>query len=115
MANVPGSVEWIADLVPDLEGRVGQFEVSTDDVDDELIEVFMDESRRLTGELQEGIESDDAEMVRAAAHSIKGMGGTVGLPEISVLALEIENRAKAAKLSDARPLVEALANWVANG
>ena len=79
---------------------------------DELIEVFIDELRRLSGELKEGLANNDAEMIRMASHSIKGMGGTIGLPELSVLGLEIENLAKENRLSEAAPLVDALAVWM---
>ena len=47
-----------------------------------------------------------------AAHSIKGMGGTVGLPEISVLGQEIEAMAKEERLADALPLVDGLVGWM---
>ena len=112
MAEIPGNTEWVAELVPDLDAKKGPFLVDTDEVDDELIEVFIDELRRLTGELQEGLSGSDVEMVRMAAHSIKGMGGTIGLPEISVLGLEVENCAKEDRMSDARPLVDALVGWM---
>lgn len=112
MAKIPGSVEWISELVPDLAERISPFTVATDEVDDELIEVFMDELQRLTGELQDGLATSDSEMVRSAAHSIKGMGGTIGLPEISVLALDIEFLSKNNQLDESRPLVEGLAKWV---
>ena len=113
MANIPGNVEWVADFIPDLSVRTEQFSVDTEEVDDELVEVFIEEIRRLTGELQTGLGTDDAEMVRMAAHSIKGMGGTMGLPEISVLGLEIENMAKEERLPEAQPLVDALSRWMA--
>jgi HPt (histidine-containing phosphotransfer) domain-containing protein len=48
-----------------------------------------------------------------ASHSIKGMGGTMGLPEISVLGLEIEDMAKDDRMADTKPLVDALAEWMA--
>lgn len=112
MANIPGNVEWVAALIPDLESRLGRFVVDTDDVDDELIEVFIEELQRLTGELKEGVEKNDLDMVRMAAHSIKGMGGTIGLPEISVLGLEIEDMIKGERLPEATPLVNALAQWM---
>jgi HPt (histidine-containing phosphotransfer) domain-containing protein len=112
MANIPGNVEWVAELIPGLAGQLDQFSVATDEVDDELVGIFIDELVRLTGELQEGMAGSDSESVRMAAHSIKGMGGTIGLPEISVLALTVENAAKADALADARPLVDALAHWV---
>lgn len=112
MANIPGNVEWVAELIPDLEGRLGPFVVDTDEVDDELVEVFIEELQRLAGELQEGVETNNTETIRMAAHSIKGMGGTIGLPEISVLGLEIENLAKEGRLPDIQPLVEALVQWI---
>ncbi|MDF7806795.1 Hpt domain-containing protein [Pontiellaceae bacterium B12219] len=112
MANILGNTEWVADLVPELNARKIQFMVDTDEVDDELIEVFVDELKRLAGELQEGLKHSDADMVRMAAHSIKGMGGTIGLPEISVLGLEIELLARDNELLPIIPFVEALAAWI---
>jgi HPt (histidine-containing phosphotransfer) domain-containing protein len=113
MANMPGNVEWVAKLIPNLEDQLDQYVVATDEVDDELIEVFIQEIQRLTAELQVGVRNNDAQMVRMAAHSIKGMGGTIGLPEISVLGLEIEKRAKENQPQDAGPMVDALAHWLA--
>ncbi len=113
MANIPGNVEWVAKLIPNVADLTGQYVVATDEVDDELVEVFIEELRRLTTELQEGVRNNDAEMVRMAAHSIKGMGGTIGLPEISVLGLELEKRAKEGRSQDAGPMVDALFDWLA--
>jgi HPt (histidine-containing phosphotransfer) domain-containing protein len=113
MANVPGNVGWIAELIPDVMNRVDQYIVDTEDVDDELIEVFIEELRRLTDELVEGVETSNPELVRAAAHSIKGMGGTIGLPEVSVFGFDVEMTAKEDRLADAKPLVDGLVNWVA--
>jgi HPt (histidine-containing phosphotransfer) domain-containing protein len=113
MANIPGNTEWIAQFIPGLEARKEMFVVDTDEVDDELVEVFIDEILRLTADLQDGLKQHKAEIIRGAAHSIKGMGGTLGLPEISVLALEIENRAKEGLLDEARPMVDSLADWTA--
>lgn len=112
MAKMPGNVEWVAELIPGLEGQLAQFVVATDEVDEELIVIFIEELVRLTGELQEGLQKNDGEMVRVAAHSIKGMGGTIGLPEISVLALTIENAAKEDRLEDSVGLVNGLVNWL---
>jgi HPt (histidine-containing phosphotransfer) domain-containing protein len=112
MTDFPGNTEWVAELIPDVTAKAVQFSVDTEEVDDELVEVFIDELRRLTGELQEGLGRNDSEMVRIAAHSIKGMGGTLGLPEISVVGLEIEERVKAGRIDDARPLTDALDKWM---
>ncbi len=107
-----GSMDWILDVIPDLDARKGQFVVDAEEMDDELMEVFCGELRRLMGELLEGLHQNDAAMVATAAHSIKGMGGTIGLPELSVVGMEIEVRAKAANLPDAMPLITALGAWV---
>ena len=112
MTEFPGSIEWVAEVVPDLAVRLDPFIVNTEDVDDELIEIFLDEIKRLSGELQDGLSRNDEEMVRLAAHSIKGMGGTMGLPEISVLGLEIENRTKAGRLAETQPLIDGMADWM---
>ena len=112
MTFIPENVEWVADLIPDLSARIDQYIVDTDELDDELVEVFIEEIKRLTGDLKQGLIQEDHEQIRMAAHSIKGMGGTMGLPEISVLGLEIEIMAKEDRLMDANPLVEALANWI---
>ena len=112
MDNFPGDMAWVAELIPELEAKTIPFIVDTEEVDDELIEVFIDEIRRLTGELQTGLGSGDEEAVRLAAHSIKGMGGTMGLPEISVLGLEIEKCAKEERIEEAEPLINALAEWM---
>ena len=113
MPEFPGNMEWVEDLIPDVAAKAVAFTVDTDEVDDELVEVFVQEIRRLTGELQEGLDRSDEEAIRVAAHSIKGMGGTMGLPAISVLALSIENLAKDERLSEAGPLIHSLADWMA--
>lgn len=111
MANIPGNTEWVEKLIPELEAKKISFLVDTDEVDDELIEVFIDELKRLTDELKNGMSTGNPELIRMSAHSVKGMGGTIGLPEISVLGLEIEMAAKEDRLEDARPLIDALADW----
>ncbi|MDF7797931.1 Hpt domain-containing protein [Pontiellaceae bacterium B1224] len=110
--NILGNTEWVDELIPGLDARKPQFVVDTDEVDEELIEIFIEELRRLSDELEQGLENGDPEMMRMAAHSIKGMGGTIGLPEISVLGLEVENTAKEDRLADAEPLVQGLSAWI---
>jgi HPt (histidine-containing phosphotransfer) domain-containing protein len=112
MVNIPDNIEWIGELIPDLSSHLDQFVVDTDELDEELVEVFIEEIKRLTGELQEGVAQNDMEMIRMAAHSIKGMGGTMGLPELSVLGLEVETMAKEERLNDVQPLVVGLLAWL---
>lgn len=113
MAEIPGNVEWIQELIPDVKNRLDQYIVDTEDVDDELIEVFIEELKRLADELVDGVAQSDPDAVRAAAHSIKGMGGTIGLPEVSVLGYDVEMAAKESRIADCKPLVDALAEWAA--
>lgn len=112
MVNIPGNTEWVAELIPDLAARLEPYVVDTEELDDELVEVFIEEIRRLTRELQEGLAQNNGETIRMAAHSIKGMGGTMGLPEISVLGLEVEAMSKESRLSEIRSLVEGLVRWM---
>lgn len=112
MARFPGNTDWVGQFIPDVDKQLGQFVVDNDEADAELVEIFIEELTRLTTELIDGLDQDSAEIVRESAHSIKGMGGTLGLPEISVVGLSIENYAKASTLSEARPLVAALKDWL---
>lgn len=105
------AMEAVRRLVPDLDGRISQFEVETFEMDDELISAFCEEMERLSGELQTGLDTSDNELVRVAAHSIKGMGGTMGLPEISVLAQEIELTLRAGQMDRCAELCKALIGW----
>ena len=112
MADIFGSMDWVAELIPDIAARTEAFTVDTEAVDEELVEIFLEEIRRLTGELQRGLDQQNSETIRMAAHSIKGMGGTMGLPEISGLGLEIETFAKAGTIGETSPLINALIGWI---
>ncbi len=111
MTALPREIERVRKLVPDLEERIGQFEVEPFDIDDELLEAFHEELERLSGEMQTGLDSGEDEQVRTAAHSIKGMSGTMGLPEISVLAREIELTLKAGERERFLMLCNELIAW----
>lgn len=105
------AIETVRQLVPDLDGRISQFEVETFEMDAELIAAFCEELERMSGELQSGLDTPDNELIRVAAHSIKGMGGTMGLPEISVLAQEIELTLRAGQMDRCSALCNALIGW----
>jgi HPt (histidine-containing phosphotransfer) domain-containing protein len=105
------AVEMVRKLIPDLDRRINQFEVETFEMDDELIAAFCEELERMTADLRAGIDSGNHEQLRVAAHSIKGMGGTMGLPEISVLSQEIEITLKAGQQERCFALCNALCDW----
>ena len=87
------------------------FEVEAFGLDAELVDAFYEELERLAGELQAGLDTSDKEAIRLAAHSIKGMCGTMGLPEISVLAQEIEITLREGILDRSAQLSTALIFW----
>ena len=111
MVILPRVIEMVREWVPDLEGRISPFEVEAFELDDELVEAFCEELDRLSGDLQAGLDTSDKEKIRMSVHSIKGMSGTMGLPEISVLAQEIEITLRADELERARQLSNVLIAW----
>ena len=112
MTDFPGDMGWIAELIPDLDEKKKPFMVGSVEADEELVEVFFEELERLNSELKEGLSQNNSQLVREAAHSIKGMGGTLGVPEISALGYAVEMAGKEERLTDARPLVDALTDWL---
>jgi len=111
MIEIIRAVELVRELVPDLDEKMSPFEVGEIEIDDELLEAFYEEIDRLSDDLQAGLESSNDEQIRMAAHSIKGMGGTMGLPEISVLAREIEMAIRGGDRDRATVLGTALIAW----
>ncbi len=105
------AIERVHEWIPDLEGRISQFETEPFEIDDELVDAFHEELARLSGDLQAGMDAGDEERQRMAAHSIKGMSGTMGLPEISVLAQEIEITLRAGDRDRCCQLCTVLINW----
>ena len=113
MTSLPEVADWVKSLVPDLEARVDAFQVDTEFLDDELIDAFKEEIAQQSALMQAGAQNDNPDEIRMAAHSIKGMGGTIGLPEISVLAQEVELRAKNNDLDGCKSLVSEFVVWAA--
>lgn len=111
MTNLPEIADWVKSLVPDLEARVDAFRVDTEFLDEELLEAFKEEIAQQSELMKAGAQNDNPDEIRAAAHSVKGMGGTIGLPEISVLAQEIESRAKNGDVDGCKFLVSEFVSW----
>jgi len=105
------ALETVHQLIPDLDERVSRFETEPFKADDELIAAFCEELSRLCADLQTGVNTRDGEMIRVAAHSIKGMSGTMGFPEISVLAQEIEWSLGGDETGRCTRLCNALIDW----
>jgi HPt (histidine-containing phosphotransfer) domain-containing protein len=87
---IPRTIDWVRERIPDLDARISQFETEPFELDDELIDAFCEELARLCGDLQTALQGEDAGKIQRAAHSLKGMCSSIGLPELAVLAQEIE-------------------------
>ncbi len=111
MKTLQRVMEMVRKSIPDLDERICQFEVEPFEMDDELIAAFCEELDRFTADLRSGLDAANNETARIAVHSIKGMGGTMGLPEISVLAQEIEMTIRADDLKRAHQLSDILIAW----
>ncbi len=105
------AIEMVRKLVPDLDGRIGRFEVEDFEMDDELLAAFCEELDRLSTDLRSGLDTSNKKKTHVAAHSIKGMGGTMGLPEISVLAQEVELTHEAGQKERCEFLSRELIRW----
>lgn len=109
--KIERAIAMVRKLVPDLDGRISHFEVEDFEADAELIAAFCEELERLSGDLRSGLDASDTKKARVAAHSIKGMGGTMGLPEISVLAQEVEQTLLAGQKDRCEFLSKGLISW----
>ncbi len=91
----------------DLERLEEAFEDDTAGIA-ELLDMALATGAKHRQALAEGIASGDAEVVRRAAHSIKGSAGNIGANLVMRLAAELDERARAGDLSDAPARVEAI-------
>ena len=80
----------IKEKIPDVDVRKERYIVDTSEVDDELMEIFVEQMEINVVALRDAQKRSAFDEAANEAHSIKGMGGTAGMPEISVLAETIE-------------------------
>jgi len=102
----------IADVVPDLESRKGVYQVDAMELDDELREAFLEQLDINNDGIRKGVREGDLEAIASTAHSIKGMGGTIGKPEMSVLGEELESAAKAGDEARCGRLAGVVDEWL---
>jgi HPt (histidine-containing phosphotransfer) domain-containing protein len=74
----------------------------------ELLEMALETGAKHQRALVEGVAAGDAEMVRRAAHAIKGSSGNIGANTVMHLADELETRARAGNLAGAGERVQAI-------
>ncbi len=91
----------------DLERLEEAFEDDTTGIAD-LLDMALETGAKHRRALEAGLAAGDTEIVRRAAHSIKGSAGNIGANDVMRLAAELDERARAGDLSDARARVDAI-------
>lgn len=103
----------ILDVMPDLDSRQTKFTVLTEPPDESLFAIFVDYLNGALPEISNAATSGNFPELKRQAHSLKGVGGSVGFPEISALAERIEEVARAEDTPGAHTLLHALKAWFA--
>ncbi|MEA3436978.1 MAG: Hpt domain-containing protein [Thermodesulfobacteriota bacterium] len=80
------------------------------DVEDirELFELYVETTTSDLAELKGAIETKNAQLAHAKAHSIKGASGNLGLDEMYNLAKEIDDRARVNSLDGMEEIIQGL-------
>ncbi len=114
-ATAPGaglSLERLfLDLIPDVPERAEAFRVSGDFVDDAVLAAFDRQMASSVAALRTAVDEADEEGIRRQAHSLQGMGGAAGAPEISVVGEELGRSARAGDFARCAALVARIASW----
>jgi len=104
-------ISYFSDLIPDMVLRTETFRTSGDVVDEEVLSIFEEQMRLSIHALHGAIEESDADRIRRQAHSLQGMGGTAGVPEISVVGEELSQLAKQGDFARCRDIITRLDRW----
>ncbi|MCH2181464.1 MAG: ATP-binding protein [Mariniblastus sp.] len=83
-------------------GTVPALEYPADEPFRSLSRKFIDKIRNRLPELNRAIEEQDFSVIGQMAHWIKGTGGTVGLPQLSEISIQIEEAVKRHALDETR-------------
>ncbi|MBM4164932.1 MAG: response regulator [Lentisphaerae bacterium] len=99
------------DLIPGLAGRAEAFRGSDEFVDDAVLAAFERQMALTVAALRTAVDTTDEAGIRRQAHSLQGMGGAAGAPEISVVGEELSLAAKAGDFARCSALAAQLAAW----
>jgi HPt (histidine-containing phosphotransfer) domain-containing protein len=102
----------LAAVIPDLEQRSEPYRVLSSPPDPEFVEALIEQARIALPALRAAVAAGDFSGAARHAHSFKGMGGAVGLPEVSAWGEVLERVAKAGQADAADRLIAALEAWV---
>ncbi len=105
------ATRWFEPLIPNLVQRSEGFRSDMDVVDEELLELFASEIRVAVDGLEIALNANDEQSIRHHAHTLHGMGGAAGAPEISTVGETLSAAAKSGDMETCRKLTEALRGW----
>lgn len=108
----PQSLQLVRDVIPDLGQRLGRFTVLHEPADPDLQVFFHEHVASVVTDLEQAFARNDLTAVYRLGHSLKGVGGSVGYPEISALGERVEETARAGQGVEARQLADTLARWL---
>lgn len=74
----------------------------------ELVALFLDESPRLLAQIREAVINNQPEILRTAAHSLKGSVGNFAAPEAAAAASRLETIGKSGVINEAGEALDAL-------
>jgi CheY-like chemotaxis protein/HPt (histidine-containing phosphotransfer) domain-containing protein len=74
----------------------------------DLIGIFKEDSVRQLSNIHDAIENNQAELVKLAAHTLKGTCGNLGAPEVAAVASQLEQLAAAGDLTRAKDCFRSL-------
>jgi len=75
-------------------------QMSGDDFINELIDTFLEDAPKMIAEIKSGYASNNVEVFRRAAHSMKSNAATFGASQLAALAKELEMLGKENKLQE---------------
>lgn len=104
-------VTHFGDIVPQLAERAEEYRADGDAADAETWALFETEVWRALARLDAGCAAHAANVIRDRGHSFEGMGGTVGLPELSVVGAELSLAARAEDWERCARLTQRLRAW----
>ena len=101
-----------APLIPELRRLANAYRVSTSEVDAELLLLFVEQLQQVVAGLTRAMTARDEAGLRKGAHSLLGMGGTIGVPELSVVGGEMRAAVIQCDFGRCEDLLRALQVWM---
>ena len=80
--------------VEDLDESIQSYVRNPGVVPSELLEFVISQIEESLGEMQAALARSDVSIISGRAHALKGLGGTIGVPELSVLGASLQAAAE---------------------